>query len=48
MLNSYRTAWAEVVAEEAAKDAFFAKVWADLSAFRDKYKVWKENAFLPR
>ena len=48
MLNSYRTAWAEVVAEEAAKDAFFAKVWGDLSAFRDKYKVWKENAFLPR
>ena len=48
MLTTYRTAWAEVVAEESAKDAFFAKVWADLSAFRDKYKVWKENAFLPR
>ncbi len=48
MLDSYRTAWAEVAAEESAKDAFFAKVWADLGAFRDKYTVWKENAFLPR
>ena len=48
MLGAYRAAWTEVVAEEAAKDDFFAKVWADLSAFRDKYKVWKENAFLPR
>ena len=48
MLGAYRAAWEEVVAEEAAKDAFFAKVWADLSAFRDKYKIWKENAFVPR
>ena len=48
MLGAYRAAWTEVAAEEAAKDAFFAEVWADLSAFRDKYKVWKENAFLPR
>ncbi len=48
MLSTYRTAWEEVVAEETAKDVFFAKVWTDLSSFRDKYKVWKENAFLPR
>ncbi|KCV82155.1 TRAP dicarboxylate transporter subunit DctP [Actibacterium atlanticum] len=48
MLNTFRTTWDEVAAEEAANDAFFAKVLADLTEFRDGYAVWKENAFLPR
>ncbi|WP_138468551.1 TRAP transporter substrate-binding protein [Poseidonocella sp. HB161398] len=48
MLAAFEAAWEEVAAEEAANDPFFAKVWADLSEFRDGYEVWKVNAFLPR
>ncbi|WP_172327007.1 TRAP transporter substrate-binding protein [Mangrovicoccus sp. HB161399] len=48
MLAAFEAAWDEVAAEEAANDPFFAKVWADLSEFRDGYEVWKVNAFLPR
>lgn len=48
MLETYRTTWNEVADEEAAADPFFAKVWADMSAFREDYKLWKSNAFLPR
>ncbi|EEA94612.1 TRAP-type mannitol/chloroaromatic compound transport system, substrate-binding protein [Pseudovibrio denitrificans] len=48
MLDVFRSTWDEVAQEEAANDAFFAKVLADLNQFRDNYKIWKENAFLPR
>ncbi|MDJ0859551.1 MAG: TRAP transporter substrate-binding protein [Dinoroseobacter sp.] len=48
MLDLFRTTWDEVAEEEAANDEFFAKVLADLNEFRDGYKLWKENAFLPR
>jgi len=48
MLSAFKSAWDEVVTEETVKDPFFAKVWIDLSEFRDGYKLWGENAFLPR
>ena len=48
MLNTFRKAWLEVVAEETAKDAFFKKVWDDLQAFRANYSYWNSLAFLPR
>ena len=48
MLDTYRSTWDEVAAEEAANDAFFAKVLADMNEFRDGYQLWKEHAFLPR
>ncbi|MCV2882760.1 TRAP transporter substrate-binding protein [Actibacterium sp. XHP0104] len=48
MLATFRTTWDEVAAEEAANDAFFAKVLGDMNTFRDGYALWKENAFLPR
>ncbi len=48
MLATFRENWEAVAAEEAANDAFFAKVLADMTAFRDGYAVWKQNAFLPR
>lgn len=48
MLELFRTTWAEVEAEEASNDEFFAKVHADLSTFREGYQLWKEHAFLPR
>ena len=48
MLETYRTIWEEVAAEESANDEFFAKVLADMNEFRDGYQLWKRNAFLPR
>jgi TRAP-type mannitol/chloroaromatic compound transport system substrate-binding protein len=48
MLETFRTTWNEVAAEEAAGDEFFEKVLTDMNGFRDGYAVWKENAFLPR
>ncbi|MEM9709372.1 MAG: TRAP transporter substrate-binding protein [Pseudomonadota bacterium] len=48
MLAAFNSTWEEVAAEEAANDEFFAKVLADLTAFREGYAIWKENAFLPR
>ncbi|MGH1484829.1 MAG: TRAP transporter substrate-binding protein [Cellvibrionaceae bacterium] len=48
MLSTFKTTWEEVVEEQKAKDADFAKIWADLSAFRADYALWEKNAFLPR
>ncbi|MCU9848621.1 TRAP transporter substrate-binding protein [Defluviimonas sp. WL0024] len=48
MLSTFRTTWEEVAKEEAAADPFFAKVLADMDEFRAGYRIWKENAFLPR
>ncbi len=48
MLDAYKTAWKEVVAEQSAKDPFFKKVWDDVSAFRKNYKMWQAYGFLPR
>ena len=48
MLSLFSKTWDEVAAEEAGKDAYFKKVLDDMTAFRDGYKIWKDNAFLPR
>ena len=48
MLAKFKEAWEMVAAEQAAKDAFFKKVWDDLSAFREKYVLWQSYGFLPR
>ncbi len=48
MLALYRKTWEEVAAEQAANDAFFKKVWDDLTAFRAEYDLWESYAFLPR
>ncbi len=48
MLGTFESAWKEVSAEQAAKDPMFKKVYADLSEFRENYKVWANRAFLPR
>ena len=47
MLNAFKGAWKEVVAEQS-KDPFFKKVWDNLDAFREDYKYWSEWGFLPR
>jgi len=48
MLETFSKTWDETVQEEAAADPFFAKVYADMTEFRDGYALWKSNAFLPR
>jgi len=48
MLDTYKKAWLEVVAEQSAKDPVFKKIWDDLSAFRAEYKLWQSYGFLPR
>ena len=48
MLAAYKAAWLEVVEEKKAEDAFFAKVWADFSAFDEEYKYWSSIGYLPR
>ncbi len=48
MLEAFSTAWDRVVAQKVESDPFFAEVWADMTAFREGYDVWKTNAFLPR
>ncbi|MDX1320711.1 MAG: C4-dicarboxylate ABC transporter, partial [Oceanospirillum sp.] len=48
MLDAFEAAWTEVAQEEASNDAFFKKVWDDLSEFREGYKLWGSNGYLPR
>ncbi|SFG92515.1 extracellular solute-binding protein, family 7 [Neptunomonas qingdaonensis] len=48
MLKAFEDKWLEVAAEKSAEDAFFKKVWDDLSEFRKGYDLWEANAFLPR
>ena len=48
MLAAFKSAWNETATEQAAQDPFFKKVWEDISAFRDNYKMWQTYGFLPR
>jgi TRAP-type mannitol/chloroaromatic compound transport system substrate-binding protein len=47
-LDVFESAWNEVAAELAAEDEFFKLVWDDLQEFREGYKVWNNNIYLPR
>ncbi len=38
----------EVLAEEAANDEMFAKIWESQKGFRAQYKLWKTYGYLPR
>jgi TRAP-type mannitol/chloroaromatic compound transport system substrate-binding protein len=46
MLDLFRSAWTEVVADEVAKDETFAKVWTSLKDFRTRYATWRELGYL--
>ena len=48
MLETFETTWNEVAEEMAADDPFFAEVWADLSEYRQGYRIWSTNIYLPR
>lgn len=41
-----RQGWQEVVAEESAKDADFARVAASYFAFHEAYRKWAEYGYL--
>ena len=47
MLKTFKSAWENVVVEQT-KDAFFKKVWDDMSGFRKGYDLWESYAYLPR
>ncbi|MEO0486968.1 MAG: TRAP transporter substrate-binding protein [Pseudomonadota bacterium] len=47
-LDVFEATWNEVAAELAAEDEHFAKTWADLAEFREGYKTWNHNIYLPR
>lgn len=47
MLTAFKTAWEEVAEEQSASNPFFKEVWQDMTTFRENYKLWKNNAYLP-
>jgi TRAP-type mannitol/chloroaromatic compound transport system substrate-binding protein len=47
ILAAYQKAWDEVVAEEAAKNENFKKIYASYQEFRKNYAIWREHAYLP-
>ncbi len=46
MMQAFRDAWDEVVAEKSAEDADFKRAWESLSAFREEYKKWSDLAYV--
>ncbi len=46
IMDALAKAWDEVVAEEAANDPDFARVWKSLSDFREGYKIWADHGYL--
>jgi TRAP-type mannitol/chloroaromatic compound transport system substrate-binding protein len=48
MLDAFAKASREVLAEEAAKDATFKKVYDSMLAFQNKNRKWHDYGYLPR
>ena len=46
VIEALRAAWEKVVEEEVANDETFAKVYASYKAFREKYKLWSDIAYI--
>ena len=46
VLAAFETAWKEVVAEEAANDIDFSRVWDSLRTFRENYKLWGDLGYI--
>ncbi|WP_374764558.1 TRAP transporter substrate-binding protein [Yunchengibacter salinarum] len=45
-LAALRQAWQEVLTDLKAQDETFARVWASLQAFREKYDAWEKRGYL--
>ena len=48
MLALFESTWNEVATELAEEDAYFKKVWDDLTEYREGYNTWSGNIYLPR
>lgn len=48
VIQELKRVTAEVMEEEAAKDADFKRVWESQQAFHKQYEVWKQWGYLPR
>jgi TRAP-type mannitol/chloroaromatic compound transport system substrate-binding protein len=48
MLAAFKKATDEVMAEEAAKDPLFKKVYDSQKTFQEAHRPWRAYAFLPR
>lgn len=46
MMGAFRNAWDEVVEEQVAADADFARAWQSLSDFRDGFAKWADLAYI--
>lgn len=46
ILSAFENAWNDVVAEEAAADEDFGRVWQSLKEFRAGYDVWRDLGYL--
>lgn len=45
-LETFRTFWDEVLAEEIAANPDFERIWSSISDFRDNYAIWAEYGYL--
>ena len=45
-IEKFRKAWNEVIQEKSAEDPLFKEVYASYSAFREKYAIWGDRAYL--
>ena len=46
VLDQFRAAWEEVLAEEIAANPDVKRLWDSFSAFDEKYQVWGDRAYL--
>ncbi len=45
ILDALHQAWLQVIAEQTAMDADFARTWNSLDEFRANYKTWSDLAY---
>ncbi len=46
MMDAFRGAWDEVVAEQTEADPDFKRAWESLSDFRENYKKWSDIGYV--
>ena len=46
MMDAFKGAWDEVVAEQTEADPDFKRAWESLSEFRETYKKWADIGYV--
>ncbi|MEZ5933150.1 MAG: TRAP transporter substrate-binding protein [Alphaproteobacteria bacterium] len=46
VLDQFKQAWDEVIAEEVASNEDSKRIWESITAFREKFKIWGEMGYL--